>query len=438
MMTRAQLRKMLIDLAVMLVLSIMVISLGIYISYDKSNIREQQRYKALFGNVVKASSYEELKHDLVKETEGVNHVYLAYDREGRIIGYIADISVFDSEGRQLHSYVGINSDGSTIIGYKRINDEEDPIPLELNDIGTLSAQVMGKQMPIALSKSGFEDVDVVYSDYNPPAGLQDGTYYAQSLTKDKKGYIDYVEIEISDGRIKRVVWDGINIDPTTGSRNQASLTGAYVISGENWATQCYNVCHALIELQDVSRLAMKSDGTTEIIPGVTTNISAFVDLANECLDNSKAGFDKDQYLDTLCEIITSQGVDPESKKDSNGFIVYPFEDLSYFKKDGAPDTDLKTVYETTLTDDELTGQEGDDTEVTVTPKPASSPSSGGEDGIATDPYSSIISNSIDGIPLSEVRTFIQGINYDMGKSSGFISTINTTYKFFREYMNWIG
>lgn len=434
MMTRAQLRKMLIDLAIMVILSGLVISLGVYVSYGKMKIRKQEYYKEIFSDVIKADSYEELKHDLVNTTQGVNHVYMAYDGEGKIIGYIADISVFDNENRELHSYVGINKDGSTIIGYKRVEDEENPILYEQKEIKMLTVQTLGKQMPIALSRYGSTSDDVVYSEYNPPAGLKDGTYFAQSLTLDKKGYIDYVEIEIMDGRIKRVVWDGINIDPTTGSRNKASLTGAYVISGENWATQSYNICHALIELQDVSRLAMKSDGTTEIVPGVTTNISAFVDLASECLENSKAGFDKNNYLNTLAGLIQSTGTDPESVRDSNGFYVYPFEDLTMFKKpDGS--LDLKTVYETTLADDQI--DDDGSGEAIATPVPTSGSDMGPEDGIATDPNSAIVSNSVDGIPMSEVRTFIPGVFYDVPGSTEYVSTMNTAYKFFKEYMNWM-
>ena len=435
MMTRAQLRKLIIDLAIMVILSGLVISLGVYVSYGKMKIRKQEQYKEMFSDVIKASSYDELKHDLVSSTQGVNHVYMAYDNEGKIIGYIADISVFDNENRELHSYVGINKDGSTIIGYKRVEDEENPVTYEPNEIKMLTVQTIGKQMPIALSRNGTTPDDVVFSEYNPPAGLKDGVYFAQSLTKDKKGYIDYVEIEIEGGRIKRVVWDGINIDPTTGSRNKASLTGAYVISGENWATQSYNICHALIELQDVSRLAMKSDGTTEIIPGVTTDISAFVNLASECLDNSKAGFDKNNYMNTLSKLIQSTGTDPERVRDSNGFYVYPFEDLSLFKKADGSDLDLKTVYETTLTDE----QESDDnqTDITATPVPTSGSEMGPEDGISNDPNSAIISNSIDGIPLSEVRTFIPGVFYDLPGSTEYVTTMNTAYKFFKEYMNWM-
>ena len=437
MMTRAQLRKMIVNIFIMLILSSMVTAMGVYVSMNKTKIRRQEHYQEIFSDVIEAASYEELKHELVAETEGVNHVYLALDEEGKTIGYIADISVKDRDGYELHSYVGVNSDGSTVIGYKRINDEASPVLIEDVELKNLSSQVMFKQVPVALNMKGYEEA-VIYSEYTPPAGLHDGIYYAQSLTKDSKGYIDYVEIEIDGGRIRRVVWDGINIDPTTGSRNKASLTGAYVISGENWATQSYNICHALIELQDVSRLAMKSDGTTEIIEGVTTNISAFVDLANECLDNSKADFNKDAYLAKLSAIIQNQGVSVESITDSNGFLVYPFEDLSPFRKEDGSDTDLMTVYETTLTQEELTEEQTEkDADVTATPTPSTTSEIGPEDGLAQDPSDSIISDSVDGIPMSEVRTFIPGLFYDESKSETFVTTVNTAYKFFREYMNWI-
>ncbi|MBO7450762.1 MAG: hypothetical protein J6U54_10365 [Clostridiales bacterium] len=436
MMTRAQLRRVILDLAIMLVLSGIVIAMGIFVSFDKSDIRKQEYYQEVFSDVIKADHYAELKHDLVGQTECVNHVYMAYDENDEIIGYIADISVVTSQNTELHSYVGVNSDGSTIVGYKRVGDESYPLIYEEGELMNLAGQIKGKPIPVALSYKDQEDT-IAYSEYDPPPGLNDGVYYAQTVTKDKKGYIDYVEIEISGGRIKRVVWDGINIDPTTGSRNQASLTGAYVISGENWATQSYNICHALIELQDVSRLAMKSDGTTEIIPGVTTDISAFVNLSNECLMNSKVGFDKDMYIARLSEIIQSQGVYLDDIKDSNGFLVYPFEDLSPFKKEGGSDIDLLTVYETTLSPEEVEKEQDQKDSFIATPVPDGSGDIGPEDGVAEDPNDSIVSNSIDGIPMSEVRSFIPGLYYDQEKTDAFVTTINSSYKFFREYMNWI-
>lgn len=439
MMTRAQIRRLIIDFVSVLLVSIIVILTGVFMSLDKEELRLQRDYQNAFKDLIVADSYEELEHELLASDNGINHVYIAYNSAKEPIGYIADVSVFDSENNELHSLFAVNADGSSIIAYKRVGDEAQPIFYLDSELEELSSQVISKPMPISLAASEDEDV-IVSSEYDPPPGLHDGIYYAQTMSKDSKGYIDYVEIEIENGRIKRVKWDGINIDPTTGSRNTSSLTGAYVISGKNWATQSYNVCHALIELQDVSRLAMKSDGTTEIIPDVTCNISCFVNLAQECLDNSKVGFTKDDYFAQLSILITQDGGYVPDITDANGFMVYPFQNMSVFQRPGSDNLiDMLTVYETTLVTsadiDAFENEISDDTPVVVTP--SDDTHNGAEDGLVDDASQSIITDSIDGIPLSEVNTFIIGIPNEPKKSSYFITSVNETFKFFKNYLNWI-
>lgn len=433
MMTRSQLRRVIIDLLLVLVASIIFVAVGSFLSVDKQKQRGQKEYRELFSTVLEADHYGILEHDLIDESKSISRVYLAYGEKDEIVGYIAEVNVTSREGTPLHSYIGIDSDGSTVKGYKMITDDSSGFKEE--DFTGLIVGVTGKQMPVALSEEGEEEV--IFSEYNPPEGLNDGTYYAQTLVKDNKDYIDYVEIDIKDGRIRRVKWDGINLDPTTGSRNQASLTGAYVNSGENWATQSYNICHALIELQDVSRLAMKSDGKTEIIEGVTTDISAFVNLANECLENSKNRFDKDKYIAALGNVLTTIGIDPESLKDDDGHIVYSFENLDPFRNynEETGETTYMNVYETTLDSPEDVSKIDDsqvyvkDNDVRVEP--------GSEDGVAGDYNSSIVSESIDGIPMSEIRTFLLNYSESDEIAEVFCSSINEAYKFFKEYMNWM-
>lgn len=445
MLTRSQIRRLLVELLVVILVSIFLIVTGVFMSMDKEEIRLQKNYKNMFGDIVPADSYAELNFDMIDSTEGINHVFIAYSEAGEIVGYVADVTVTNISGKQLHSLFGVSDDGLKITGYKRVGDESNPIELTADELAVLSEQVVNKPMPVALSANENEEI-VITSEYDPPSGLTDGVYYAQSLTLDSKGYIDYVEIEIENGRIKRVKWDGLNIDPTTGSRDQASLTGAYVISGKNWATQSYNICHALIELQDVSRLAMKSDGRTEIIPDVTCNISLFVELAEECLSNSKVGFTKEDYLLELENLIIKDGGDIYSVKNSDGFMVYPFENTDVFKREGSDSLyNRLTVYETTLTKGELDEFEEfieDDASqpVIATPipsMPVTDNHNGAEDGIVSDSSQSIITDSVDGIPMAEINNFIAGIPNGSKRAAYYVTAVNYTYRFFVDYMNWI-
>ena len=150
MMTRAQIRRLIIDFARVLLVSVCVILLGVFLSMDKEEIRLQKTYQKNFSDILPADKYEELEHDLIDTTDGVNHVYIAYDSNGELIGYIADVSVKNSVNDELHSLFAVSSDGSSIIGYKRVGDELNPLKLSDEDLMTLSSQVINKPMPIPI------------------------------------------------------------------------------------------------------------------------------------------------------------------------------------------------------------------------------------------------------------------------------------------------
>ena len=165
-------------------------------------------------------------------------------------------------------------------------------------------KMTGRQIPIAfVTEENAEDDDS--SEHYTIEGLHDGVYYAQRLFDDRNRYIDYVEMEIVNGVITKVKWDAFSTDKTNQDRSEASLQGAYILSGLDWATQSYNLCHALLECQEPDRLAMKSDGTTDIVDGVTCDIRPFIDLSKECINNSKAGYNKDAYMDGLNVMLQS-------------------------------------------------------------------------------------------------------------------------------------
>ena len=63
---------------------------------------------------------------------------------------------------------------------------------------------------------------------------------------------------------------------------------------------------------------------------------------------------------------------------------------------------------------------------------------GGEDGVVTGDATNVLSESIDGIPMSEIRSYIDGITDKPEESAALLSTVNQAYKFMREYLNWVG
>ena len=280
--------------------------------------------------------------------------------------------------------------------------------------------------------------------------MNDGIYYAQRLIDDRSKFVDYVEMEIKGGRITRVNWDAFNLDMTTEDRSYASLSGAYEISGLDWAVQSYNICHALLKLQDPDRLAMKSDGTTSIIEGVTCSIQCFVDLSKECINNSRAGYTKDKYLEALNRIYTeTMGTSPDADgvRNKAGYIAFSFEKTpevyTIYDETGAA-RGYKNVREIEA---EMNGKKIKNATPTPTPPPEDvndprnekrTPEGGGEDGYykGSGEDELTLSESIDDLPMSEVATYIYPPSDSYTEARLAIRAFNTGYKFLKAYLNW--
>ena len=105
------------------------------------------------------------------------------------------------------------------------------------------------------------------------------------------------------------------------------------------------------------------------------------------------------------------------------------------------DTDKKETGDTDPTSDPAT-TDPTAVGVTATPSPTKAPSQveviGGEDGMVSGDGANVLSESVDGIPMSEIRTYIDGLADDRSRSAALLTTVNQAYKFIREYLNWVG
>ena len=63
---------------------------------------------------------------------------------------------------------------------------------------------------------------------------------------------------------------------------------------------------------------------------------------------------------------------------------------------------------------------------------------GGEDGVVSGDDENVLSDSVDGIPMSEIRAYIEGLPEDKIRTASLLTTVNQAYKFIREYLNWVG
>lgn len=473
MMTRAQLRRFIAECVILLLVSTVLIFAGYMVSSAKSDIRVQISLVERFSPVLKASSFVPTGGAVLSDYPEINSVYIGYDDNGDPIGYVIDMTSVADDGTKLHLLIGFEYENAKITGITRVGDSDDTYQMNPNAFAAITNKLTGVQVPVAfISEDDAEDIAA--EEISPVTGLKDGTYYAQMLTDDKNGYIDYVEMEIEGGVITKVKWDAFNMDPTTEVRSQASLSGAYEIPGLDWATQSYNICHALLLTQDPNDLAMKSDGTTEIVDGVTCNIRAFVELSLECIENSKAGFDKRDYLDALEALYKScTGYAPEDAGviNKDGFLVYSFEKYpeKYCIMTDGEDPEIIEVLsvleisqmlppedtdddeeepevtdepgETTETEETTveTTEETEATEETEETVPGSTSPNGAEDGLITgaDPDKLILTDSIDDLPLSEIETYIKPDDQYYNDTRLMVHMCNTCYKFFKDYLNWL-
>ena len=406
-MTRSFFRGLTLRAVICVVLSMTFLLSCLWYNRRVNRSREQDEYREEYGSLLMASEYRELKTDVLKNHKDVQAVYSAYDESGKLLGYIVDVKTQTASG-YVHSQMSISDSGENLLNIRIIEETEDGPRFSEEDMDMMREQLKGARIPVAIRQD--LPVDVPYQvDYDPLLGLHDGVYYARNEKPSKDGYTDYCEIEVSGGRIVRVKWDAEN--ETNNTRSADSISGEYKVSGNIWADQAYRLENHLVHVQDPVKLAMKSDGKTEIIDGVTIDISTFVKLVNSCIDYSRSTYTKEMYLRDH----SSEGEKKDTDKKETG--------------DTDPTSDPAT------TDPTAVG-------VTATPSPTKAPSQvdviGGEDGVVSGDGANVLSESVDGIPMSEIRTYIDGLADDRSRSAALLTTVNQAYKFIREYLNWVG
>ena len=464
MMTRSQLRRFLFEAIGLFVFSMAFILISFVRSSSNADIRRQQQLVTRFAPVMQASEFTEITGSVFKSYPDINSVYIGYGENSEPIGYVIDISSEAEDATSLHLLIGIGYENAEITGIARVGDNDDTYAVSAEDFKMISDDLVGTQIPIAFKDESVTD-DSELTDSQVINGLNDGTYYAQSLTADKNGYIDYVELKVEGGEISNVQWDAFNLDPTTENRSRASLSGAYEVSGDDWATQSYTVCHALLEVQNPDDLAMKSDGTTEIVTGVTCDIRPFVELANECIDNSRNSYDMDKYFADMSRLIEHIfGVSAEDKDlvNNDGFIVYSFDKYPELYSVYTAGSDPEVVDTLTLreimadidagttpgTASEVTPEvtsgatpeaAAETTDSSVTSADGDNTVNGAEDGYveSDDEDDSVLSDSIDDLPMSEIASYITPVANAPAQTRQVVHMCNTCYKFLKDYLNWL-
>lgn len=405
MMTRKVIRQLAINAGILVISSFVILLTFHFIQHSINDKRNQAALYDQLGSYIQADRYELLDSAILSKHPAVKSVYLAWDGDGRLLGYIVDVEISDSNGL-LHTRMSVSSDGEKILQINIVSQDGVQTDMSTPVERELCAQFTDIRMPVALISQMSPDI-LTQSEYPSLSGLHDGTFYAQADDFDKRGYKDFVEMTVEGGRITKIVWDAIDKDDGK-NRAEASVDGEYAISSDQpiWAAQAFAIQNKLLEVQDPAKLAIKSDGITEIVEGVKMDVRMFYSLTSVCIENSINNLPKES--DTTVATTSVNGDD----KDPNNSQAQPTPQ---------PEVTVSPM------------------EIVETAEPTEIPDSavvGNEDGVVDTDQNNILSESIDGLPLAEIQTQIKGMKQDPILSERTVSTVNSAYKFLRDYLKW--
>ncbi len=353
---------------------------------------ERQKQDALclkFQDVILGTRFERLRLDdkAREQFPEILTAYRVYSDSNAFIGYVAEYRN-ETDGEEFISHISLSADATKLTGLTASD-----APISSDDAPAFFAQFQQMRMPAALAHD-MPGNAVTTTVYPPVSGLKDGNFRESLDTADSSGYKDYVAIVVAGGRITAVTWDAVAIDGGK-NRAEASVSGEFKLDGDQeiWAAQAYAMQNMLLEVQDPAKIAIKSDGTTEVVPGVTVNVNAFFKLANLCIDDSKNG----------------DFAEPESSTSPTPT-----------RADISPTLTPAMISVTPVPD---LGDEGTDD---------SDP--GSEDGVILNANDAVTADSIDGFGYSEIKTQLQPAGDSLDVSRSVIRGANRMYLFLTRYL----
>ncbi|TCZ76350.1 FMN-binding protein [Paenibacillus albiflavus] len=120
---------------------------------------------------------------------------------------------------------------------------------------------------------------------------KDGTYHAEQKAFDEKsGWKSTADVTIVNGQIVAANWNAVHKDGGDDKKKQ-SIDGKYGMkaggASAEWHEQAALVEAELLAKQDPAKIAVKEDGKTDAISGVSIHVSDFMTLVQEALASAK-------------------------------------------------------------------------------------------------------------------------------------------------------
>lgn len=120
---------------------------------------------------------------------------------------------------------------------------------------------------------------------------KDGWYFASAADFDKSGWKANALITVVNGSVVDAVWNALPNDKKKKSKIVESEKGLYGMEKSAkqgaWHVQAERAAAALLKAQDPAAIAVKNDGKTDAVSGVSMAVSEFYALAAAALKDAK-------------------------------------------------------------------------------------------------------------------------------------------------------
>jgi len=134
-----------------------------------------------------------------------------------------------------------------------------------------------------LVKTALDSAPVAKGTYK-----KDGWFYNKAPAFDKSGYAATALITIVNGRIVSANWNALHKSGGD-TKLVRAVKGTYKMNAKQgeWHVQAPRVEAALLKIQDPAKIAVKADGKTDGISGVSVTVNEFIAVAAEALKAAK-------------------------------------------------------------------------------------------------------------------------------------------------------
>ncbi len=145
--------------------------------------------------------------------------------------------------------------------------------------------------------------------------LRDGTYEARAEVYSG-GFLDFVVMTVSRGRVTELVWDAVDEDGN--SKRILADKGEYVMTegGPTWTQQADALAKEVLSRQSLEFLAPDTAGKIDGVSGVSISVTPFLELVRQCLVQAGAEIVPEEGQGDLSSAGTDSGEDVKPEQES--------------------------------------------------------------------------------------------------------------------------